>query len=64
VVYDRVKPTYAIIDNEITTTTTVTYNQIIGTIPTLLIQYTLLTLLVVLNIITYPRDHYNTQTKE
>jgi hypothetical protein len=40
-----------IIENEITTTTTVIYNQIIGTITTLLVLYILLTLIVVVNII-------------
>jgi hypothetical protein len=40
-----------IIENEITTTTTVIYNQIIGTITTLLVLYMLLTLIVVVNII-------------
>lgn len=41
----------AIIENEILTTTTVIYNQIIGTITTLLVLYILLTLIVVVNII-------------
>jgi len=41
----------AIIENEITTTTTVIYNQIIGTITTILVIYILLTLIVVVNII-------------
>jgi len=40
-----------IIENEITTTTTVIYNQIIGTITTILVIYILLTLIVVVNII-------------
>jgi hypothetical protein len=40
-----------ITENEITTTTTVIYNQIIGTITTLLVLYILLTLNVVVNII-------------
>ena len=40
-----------IIENEITTTTTVIYNQIIGTITTLLVLYILITLIVVVNII-------------
>jgi hypothetical protein len=40
-----------IIENEIITTTTVIYNQIIGTITTLLVLYILLTLIVVVNII-------------
>jgi len=40
-----------IIENEITTTTTVIYNQIIGTITTILVLYILLTLTVVVNII-------------
>jgi hypothetical protein len=40
-----------IIENEVITTTTVIYNQIIGTITTLLVLYTLLTLIVVVNII-------------
>jgi len=38
-------------ENEITTTTTVIYNQIIGTVTTLLVLYMLLTLIVVVNII-------------
>ena len=40
-----------IIDNEVTTTTTVRYNQIIGTVPTLLVLYVRLTLLVIVNVI-------------
>jgi hypothetical protein len=40
-----------IIESEITTTTTVIYNQIIGTITTILVIYILLTLIVVVNII-------------
>jgi len=40
-----------IIENEITTTTTAIYNQIIGTITTMLVIYILLTLIVVVNII-------------
>jgi hypothetical protein len=40
-----------IIENEITTTTTVVYNKMIGTITTLLVLYILLTLTVVVNII-------------
>jgi len=40
-----------IIENEITTTTTVIYNQIIGTIITKLVLYILLTLIVIVNII-------------
>lgn len=40
-----------IIENEILTTTTVIYNQIMGTITTLLVLYILLTLIVVVNII-------------
>jgi hypothetical protein len=40
-----------ITENEITTTTTVIYNQIIGTITTLLVLYILITLIVVANII-------------
>lgn len=40
-----------IIEREITTTTTVIYNQIIGTITTLLVLYILITLIVVVNII-------------
>jgi hypothetical protein len=40
-----------IIENEITTTTTVIYNQIIGTITTILVIYILLTLIVAVNII-------------
>jgi len=40
-----------IIENEITNTTTVIYNQIIGTITKLLMLYTLLILIVVVNII-------------
>jgi len=40
-----------VIENEITTTTTVIYNQIIGTITTMLVIYILLTLIVVVNII-------------
>jgi len=39
-----------IIENEITTTTTVIYKQIIGTITTILVLYILLTLIVVVNI--------------
>ena len=42
---------YIIIENEITTTTTVIHNQIIGTITTLLVKYILLTLIVFVNII-------------
>ena len=44
-------PHDTIIENEITTTTTVIYNQMIGTITTLLVLYILLTLIVVVNII-------------
>jgi hypothetical protein len=40
-----------IIENEITTTTTVIYNQIIGTITTALLLHILLTLILVVNII-------------
>jgi hypothetical protein len=40
-----------ITENEITTTTTVIYNQITGTITTLLVLYILITLIVVVNII-------------
>jgi len=40
-----------IIENEITTKTTVMYNQIIGIITTILVLYILLTLIVVVNII-------------
>ena len=40
-----------IIENEITTTTTVIYNQIIGTIKTMLVLYILLTQIVVVSII-------------
>jgi hypothetical protein len=40
-----------IIENEIITTTTVTYNQIIGIITTILVISILLTLIVVVNII-------------
>jgi hypothetical protein len=40
-----------IIENEITATTTVMYNQIIGTITTLLVLYILPTLIIVVNII-------------
>jgi hypothetical protein len=40
-----------IVENEITATTTVIYNQIIGTIITILYMYILLTLIVVVNII-------------
>jgi hypothetical protein len=43
-----------IIENEITTTTVI-YNQIIGTITTLLVLYVLLTLIVVVNIINVTR---------
>jgi hypothetical protein len=42
---------YTIIENEVITTTTVIYNQIIGAITTLLVLYVLLTLIVVVNII-------------
>jgi len=42
---------YTIVEYEITTTTNVIYNQIIGTITTLLVLYILLTLIVVVNII-------------
>nr|AIY61851.1 NADH dehydrogenase subunit 6 [Cephalotermes rectangularis] len=38
-------------ENEITTTTTVMYNQMMGTMTTLLVLYMLLTLIVVVNII-------------
>jgi NADH-ubiquinone oxidoreductase chain 6 len=38
-------------ENEITTTTTVIYNQIIGTLTTLLVLYILITLIAVVNII-------------
>ena len=51
-----------IIENEITTTIAVIYNQIIGTITTLLVLYKLLTLIVVVNIITVskgPLRHTN-----
>jgi hypothetical protein len=40
-----------VIENETTTKTTVIYNQIIGTITTLLVFYMPLTLIVVINII-------------
>ena len=40
-----------IIENEITTTTTIIYNQIIGTITTIVVLYVLLTLIVVVNVI-------------
>jgi NADH-ubiquinone oxidoreductase chain 6 len=40
-----------IIENEILTTTTVIYNQIMGTITTLLVLYILITLIVIVNII-------------
>nr|AQP27998.1 NADH dehydrogenase subunit 6 [Pericapritermes sp. G TB-2017] len=40
-----------IMENEITTTTTVMYNQMMGTMTTLLVLYMLLTLIVVVNII-------------
>ena len=43
-----------IIENEVTTTTTVIYNQIIGTITTIPVIYILLTLIV----ITYPLNPY------
>nr|AQP27521.1 NADH dehydrogenase subunit 6 [Procapritermes sp. C TB-2017] len=38
-------------ENEITTTTTVMYNQMMGTMTTLLVLYMLLTLIVIVNII-------------
>nr|WMY23959.1 NADH dehydrogenase subunit 6 [Eutermellus aquilinus] len=41
----------AMMTNEITTTTTVMYNQMMGTMTTLLVLYMLLTLIVVVNII-------------
>jgi NADH-ubiquinone oxidoreductase chain 6 len=44
-----------IIENEITTTTTVIYNQIIRVITTILVIYILLTLIVVVNIINVSR---------
>jgi len=44
-----------IIENETTTTTTVIYNQIMGTITTMLVLYILLTLIVVVNIINVSR---------
>nr|URH17031.1 NADH dehydrogenase subunit 6 [Pericapritermes sp. H SH-2022a] len=40
-----------IMENEITTTTTVMYNQMMGTMTTLLVLYMLMTLIVVVNII-------------
>jgi len=46
-----------IIENEITTTTTVIYNQIIGIITTILVLYILLTLIVVVNIINVSKGH-------
>nr|WNL54300.1 NADH dehydrogenase subunit 6 [Microcerotermes sp. 2 MLW-2023a] len=42
-------------ENEITTTTTVMYNQMMGTMTTLLVLYMLLTLIVVVNIINVSR---------
>jgi len=48
-------PHDTIIENEITTTTTIIYNQMIGTITTLLVLYILLTLIVVVNIINVSR---------
>jgi hypothetical protein len=44
-----------IIVSEITTTTTVIYNQIIGTMTTLLVLYMLITVIVVVNIINVPK---------
>jgi hypothetical protein len=52
------------VDNEITTTTTVIYNQITGTIPALLVLYILLKLSVVVDIINVCKGHYDTQTNE
>jgi hypothetical protein len=46
----EINPHDAVIENEITTTTTVIYNQIIGPITTLLVLYILITLIVVVNI--------------
>jgi hypothetical protein len=40
----EINPHETIIENEVTTTTTVIYNQIIGTITTLLVLYILITL--------------------
>jgi len=53
-----------IIENEITTTTTVIYNQIIGIITTILVLYILLTLIVVVNIINVSKGPYDTQDNE
>jgi hypothetical protein len=47
----EINPHETIIENETTTTKTAIYNQIIGTITTLLVLYILLTLIVVANII-------------
>jgi len=51
-----------IIEREVITTTTVIYNQMIGTITTLLVIYILITLIVVVNIINVskgPLRHIN-----
>jgi len=53
-----------IVDKEITTTTTVTYNQIIGTIPNVPVLYVLPALLVVLNIIIVSKGPLRHATKE
>jgi NADH-ubiquinone oxidoreductase chain 6 len=58
----EINPHDAIMENEITTTTTVIYNQIMGTITTLLVLYILITLIVVVNIINVskgPLRHIN-----
>jgi hypothetical protein len=58
----EISPHDTITENEITTTTTVIYNQIMGTITTLLVLYILITLIVVVNIINVskgPLRHIN-----
>jgi hypothetical protein len=58
----QINPHDTITENEITTTTTVIYNQIMGTITTLLVLYILITLIVVVNIINVskgPLRHIN-----
>nr|YP_009351596.1 NADH dehydrogenase subunit 6 [Microcerotermes progrediens]AQP30046.1 NADH dehydrogenase subunit 6 [Microcerotermes progrediens] len=47
----EMSPHDTMMENEITTTTTVMYNQMMGTMTTLLVLYMLLTLIVVVNII-------------
>nr|QXT44385.1 NADH dehydrogenase subunit 6 [Apicotermes arquieri]QXT44502.1 NADH dehydrogenase subunit 6 [Apicotermes arquieri] len=58
----EMNPHDTMMENEITTTTTVMYNQMMGTMTTLLVLYMLMTLIVVVNIINVskgPLRHMN-----